>query len=432
MISLLRQRRLRRFYIAHLQSQLGTGAAYVALVLIAYQRLHQSWAIALVLLADVLPGIVLSTPFGALADRLSRTRLAVTAELLSAGAFLALALVSSFPATVALALVAGVGTAMFRPAVGAALPELVGEDQRSAATGLYSAIMNLGITVGPALTALVLLFGSPELVLGLNGLTFLLAAALLSRVPLGTGGRADDEAGETDDQPVETVWSATRAGIGVARRTRGVPALLVIGGASVFAGAVMNVAEPLLATGPLHAGKAGYSLLVAVYGAGMVVTSLLCTSAGGRTARLRMLWLAGNGLCAVGMLGSAVAPSLVVAAGTFALTGAANALIVSPEIRLFQQLVPSGTLGRVLGFRDTATNVAMLAAFLSAGVLLSQFGTRAVFAIGGVALLVLTVLARFTFKLNPSEQRESTAERLSVGGVPVRPIAGEELVAGAA
>ena len=57
MLKLLRQPTLRRFFIAHGQSQLGTGAGYVALVLIAYQRLHSGWAIALVLLADFLPGI---------------------------------------------------------------------------------------------------------------------------------------------------------------------------------------------------------------------------------------------------------------------------------------------------------------------------------------------------------------------------------------
>jgi hypothetical protein len=170
-----------------------------------------------------------------------------------------------------------------------------------------------------------------------------------------------------------------------------------------------------------------------------------------------VLWLAGNGLCAAGMIGSAVAPSLVVAAGTFALTGAANALILSPEIRLFQQLVPGGVLGRVLGFRETATNTAMLAAFLSAGALLSLFNTRAVFAIGGVALLALTVVALFTFKLEPRRQRETTTDGpqvvgapvvgvpvvgvpvvgvpvvgVPVVGVPVGQMAGAELVAGAA
>ena len=80
------------------------------------------WAIALVLLADFLPGIVLAAPFGALADRLPRRRLAVGADILRAGAFIALAVIPSFAATVGLALLAGVGTALFRPAVNAALP----------------------------------------------------------------------------------------------------------------------------------------------------------------------------------------------------------------------------------------------------------------------------------------------------------------------
>ena len=72
MLALFKSRSLRRFFLAHGQSELGSGAAYVALVLVAYHRLHSGWAIAVVLLADFLPGIVLSAPCGALADRVSR------------------------------------------------------------------------------------------------------------------------------------------------------------------------------------------------------------------------------------------------------------------------------------------------------------------------------------------------------------------------
>lgn len=121
MIAVLKSPAARRFFIAHFQSELGNGAAYVALVLVAYHRLHSGWAIALVLLADFLPGIVLAAPFGALADRMPRRRLAVGADMLRAGAFIALAVVPSFAATVGFALLAGVGTALFRPAVNAAL-----------------------------------------------------------------------------------------------------------------------------------------------------------------------------------------------------------------------------------------------------------------------------------------------------------------------
>jgi MFS family permease len=78
MLSLLTSRHLRRFFFAHFQSQLGSGAAYVALVLIAYQRFRSGWAVALVLLADFLPGIVLSAPFGALADRWAIASFALT------------------------------------------------------------------------------------------------------------------------------------------------------------------------------------------------------------------------------------------------------------------------------------------------------------------------------------------------------------------
>jgi MFS family permease len=408
MISLLRRPHPRRFFIALLQSRLGTGAAYVALVLIAYQRLHQSWAIALVLLADVLPGIALSAPFGALADRVSRARVAVVAQIVSAAAFLGLAFVASFPATVALALVAGIGTAMLRPAIGAALPELMTDDERPAATALYGAIMTAGITVGPALTALVLLFSTPALVLAINGATFLVAAALLCRLPLGGGGH------EADRDAEETLWAATRAGIAAARRAPGVAALLVIGGSSVFAAAVINIAEPILATGPLHAGRAGYAALVGLYGCGMVAGSLLSSRAGTRLARLRGLWLAGNALTAAGMIGTAVAPSLAVAGATFAVTGVANALVCTPEMRLFQELAPGPVLGRVLGLRDTGANVGMLAAFLAGGLLVSQLGARAVFAAGGAALFVVTLVAMLVFKPHRTEVLPEPEPRLRI------------------
>jgi MFS family permease len=388
MLRLLTSRHLRRFFFAHLQSQLGSGAAYVALVLIAYQRFRSGWAVALVLLADFLPGIVLSAPCGALSDRCSRTALAVGADLLRAGAFVALALVPSFPATLALALVAGVGSAMFRPAVNAALPGLVTKEQRSAASALYGALSNIGLTVGPGLTALVLLFSSPAAVLAVNGATFLVSAALLSGVPLGRGSAQHGEG---------SVWSATSTGARAIVRIPGLRALLLIGAMTILAAALMNVAEPLLAIGPLAAGNAGYSLLVGVYGAGMVAGSLVNASAGSRIAGLRRRWLVGVALDGIGMLGSAAAPSLTWAIASFALTGLSNALIVGPELRLFQELVSERLLGRAFGVRDMLSNIAFVLAFVAAGVLLSLLGVRSLFALGGGALVAMSLFGALLF-----------------------------------
>jgi MFS family permease len=356
-----------------------------------------------------------------LADRLPRARVAVAAQILSAAAFLGLAAVSSFPATVALALLAGIGSAMLGPTLGAALPDLVADDERPAATALYGAIFDVGMTAGPALTALVLLFSAPSLVLAINGATFLVAAALLCRLPLGGGSR---DAVRDDEQ---TLWAATRAGVAAARRAPGVAVLLVLGAASMFAGAVMNIAEPILATGPLHAGRPGYAVLVGLYGCGMFGGSLLSSRAGSRLADLRWAWLAGNALCAAGMIGSAVAPSLAVAGVTFAVTGVANALICSFGMRLFQELTPGPVLGRVLGLRDTGVNVAMLAAFVCGGLLLSQIGARAVFVAGGTALFVVTLVAMQVFKPNERGALPEPEPRLRA----LPPVEVEQAVAGA-
>jgi len=399
MFALFKSSSLRRFFLAHFQSELGSGAAYVALALVAYHRLHSGWAIAVVLLADFLPGIVLSAPVGALADRVSRKRLVIAAELLRAGAFIALAIIPSFPATVAFALAAGVGTALFRPTVNAAMPSLLTDEQRSPGVALFGAMISVGMTAGPALTALVVLAGSATLVLAANGATFLVSAALLWGVPLDRGNAAD----EAPRKP-GSVWSATVDGARAASQIPGIVALLVISAVSVLAGGLMNVAEPLLATGPLGAGGSGYSLLVAAYGAGMVGGSLATARAGSSLGGLRRRLLLGLALEGIGMLGSASAPSLDWALASFALTGFSNGLMMGPGLRLFQELVGERLLGRVFGLRNMLFNAAFVLAFLSAGALLGALGARAVFALGGIGMVLLAVAGGAAFR--PDREHE--------------------------
>src|SRR3954453_17983752 len=117
--------RARWFLLASLQSSFGTGAATVALVIIAYDRLHSPWAITLILLAEWLPSMVAGPVFGAMADRWSRRACAVGADVLSAAAFVGLGFAHSFGLTLALALAAGVGISLWSPAILAALPSLV-------------------------------------------------------------------------------------------------------------------------------------------------------------------------------------------------------------------------------------------------------------------------------------------------------------------
>lgn len=396
MLSLLKTHGLRRFFLAHFQSELGTGAAYVALMLVAYHRLHSGWAISLVLLADFVPGIALGATLGAFADRLPRRRLMIGADLLRAGAFVGLAVIPSFGATVVLALFAGLGSTMYRTSVNAALPGMVSEEQRSPATALYGMNCSIGMTVGPALTALVLLFAPATLVLAANGVTFLISAAVLRTLRID---RDDASPAQSSPEPDRaSLWSSTIQGVQSARRIPGVSVLLCISCGAVLAGALMNVAEPLLAVGPLHAGNSGYSVLVAVYGASMAAASAATARAGSSVNRLRRWLMVGMAVQGVGMIGSAAAPSLGFATVSFALTGVGNGLLAGPEVRLLQELAGNRLLGRVFGLRDTLINSAYVLAFVSAGAVLAALGVQAIFALGGAGLLALTAAVSLGFR----------------------------------
>jgi MFS family permease len=399
-ISLLRQPTLRRFFIAHGQSQLGTGAGYVALVLIAYQRLHSGWGVAVVLLADFLPGAFLSAHFGALADRYSRRKLAVAAELLRGCAFLALAVTSSFSATVVLALLAGVGTALFRPAVGAALPELVANEERGQATSLYGGLQTLGITAGPALCGLILLFGPVNWVLALNGITFLASGWLLLGVPF------------SQDQPQTREKPAARTGeaVRVLAEHRGLATVLAVGAAVTLCAAAINVVEPILAAGPLHAGRSGFSLLVTVYGLGLVAGTGYTSRLGSNIATLRAHFLAGAALSAVAMLACAAAGNLAEALVPFALGGLANGVVIGPQVRLLQELVADSLRGRIFGIRETSECTCFVIAFLAAGGLVDMIGPRGIYLMSGGLMLAAAGLGLLVFR----EPRAGDAVRLTL------------------
>jgi MFS family permease len=391
---------LRRFFAAFFQSQVGTGAAYVALLLVAYHRLHSGWAISLVLLGEFLPGIALAPLFGSLADRISRRRLAICADLLRAVCFVGLAVIPSFAATVALALLAGVGTALFRPAVNAALPGMVRPERRSQLTAVFYASVNAGLMLGPALTGGLLLITTAPIVLLLNALSFVVSALLLSGVELGPSAsrRAGEDATEAEEEPHGSVWADTRAGARAVAGLPGVPVLMGVGALVVLTGAMFNVVAPLLATGPLHAGGSGYSVLMALYGLGMVTGSWANARAGSDIDGLRRRWLFGIALSGIAMAAAALVPNFAFALVAFALIGVGENLLVGPEMRLVQELVAERLLGRVFGLKDVLENVAFVSAFVSAGALLSLAGVRAVFVGAGLLTLGLAGVGALAFR----------------------------------
>jgi MFS family permease len=376
----------RRFFVAHAQSSLGTGAAYVALLLLAYERLESPWAISLVLLADFLPGMFFGPVFGAAADRWSRRSCAVAADVIRALAFVLIALVDGFAATLALALLAGVGTGLFTPAAMAALPSLVGPGRLPAATSLYGVFADLGYTVGPALAALGMLVVSPEAVMLANGVTFALSALLLVRLPFGRRPAPDRRAGR------RSLLADARAGTRTIMGMAGVRAVLLSSSAIILFAGLFNVAEFLLATEELDASDSAFSVLVGIFGLGVAAGSVV-GARGGTMSELKRRYVTGLALTGVGFVGAGLAPVYSVAALTFAVAGVGNGLVLVHERLLLQSAVDDSIRGRVFGLKDATTAWGFGIAFVAGGALVALLGTRELLVVAGAGALVVTVLA---------------------------------------
>lgn len=385
------ERRARAFFLVLAQSALGNGAAYVALLVIAYERFESGWAIGLILLADLVPAMLLGPVFGAAADRWSRRGCLIVADVLRAGAFLGIAFVDSFLATFALAIVAGAGTGLFTPAALAGLPSLVKPERLPAATALFGAIADIGFILGPAIAAGVLAIGGPEAILLGNAATFAISGIALTQIRFGAAPPVADEAVQPG------LFSGAREGLRELAAMVGIRAVVVASGAMLVFAGLFNVAELPFAKDDLDAGNVGFGVLTAIYGLGFVAGSL-SGSKGGAAAELRTRFLVGLSVVSFGFVACGLAPSFAIAVPAFALAGVGNGIVLVYERLLIQTNVPDRLMARVFGVKDGLTAWAFATAFIAAGGLVDALGPRTLILIAGAGGLVVWAGARIALR----------------------------------
>lgn len=401
------ERRARWFFAAHLQGALGAGAGYIALLVLAYERIGSAWGATAVLLADLLPAMLLGPLLGAAIDRTSRLGAAILADVIRAAAFGALVFTHGTTAMVALALLAGFGTALFRPSTWALLPGLVAPQRLAGATGLFNAVRDTGQLLGPVVAAGLLLVASPAAVLGVNALTFAVSALLLVRLR-GHVRRVTSEPGE----------QAAPDSLRAVMRDRRVRLLIGTSGAVTLCAATMNVGELVLAQQDLKAGATGFALLVSVYGLGLIVGAL-CAGRDGGDARL--CYFAGLGGVALGMLSTAFAPTLGFALFTFGFTGAANGLFTTSNRILLTRAIPERVHGRAFGLVDSLDSWGFGLAVLAGGALATAFGGRAIFGLSGAVLVVVWAVAAYALRERHTAQMPKPSLTASSSAIAAPP-----------
>ncbi|MFD4786029.1 MFS transporter [Streptomyces sp. NPDC058459] len=181
----------RRFVLllgARVVSVLGNGFARVALGFAVLALPGASAGrLSLVLACQAVPQLVLVLVGGVIADRMSRSRLMMLADVLGAGAYGGLAAIvltghAPLAAMCLLAAVAGTATSLFGPAMEGLVPLIVPVDRLQRANGLLRVGTNTSLLLGLGLAGVTVALVGAGWALALNAASFVVSAVLTGRL----------------------------------------------------------------------------------------------------------------------------------------------------------------------------------------------------------------------------------------------------------
>jgi predicted MFS family arabinose efflux permease len=293
---------------------------------------------------STLPFLLLSIPLGLLADRMSRRRLMVAAEVLRALSLLALlAMVLTGRLSIvwlaALGFLGAVGTVAFSVAAPALVPALVPREQLGRANGRLELARSAAFAGGPALAgALVAWAGAPS--------AFVLAA-VLSLCAVALLWKLHEPARPA--LPPRHPLLEIRDGAELVWRQAFLRPMLLTGMAWNISWFVLQAAYVPYAVRVLGLSTQAVGITLACYGAGMVGGALLASRvvAALPFGRAIQLGPAVSVLAAATMVGTLALPSGLLAALAFFLFGAGPIIWTITSTTLRQSVTPGPMLGRV-------------------------------------------------------------------------------------
>ncbi len=386
-LGVLRVRDFRLFYVGYATSQFGTAMSAVAIAFAFLGTGGTATGLGVVFTANIVPMIVFLLVGGALADRLGRRRMMLTADLVRCAAqgTLAAALAlghASIWLFIAAALAVGAGNAFFSPAltglpVQLAPPELLGD-----ANALLGIAQPAAKVAGPALAGILIAVTSPALVIAVDAASYAVSGLALARLRLRETTQRAAPPRNSLLRDLAEGWAEFTSHPWLWPQT--------------VQFALFNLVTwgPYLVLGPVLAdqylgGARAWGVVLACYGGGAILGGLLAL---GRRPRRPML------VCTLTTFGFALPPLAVAlrlplpaTAGAALVAGLGIAFGGAFATTVEQRLISPDALSRVGAINMVGAFAFGPVAFIAAGPAAAAFGPRAVLAFGAAWSAVMTM-----------------------------------------
>jgi MFS family permease len=345
----LGERPFRLLFASLAVTLLGSWMTPVALAFAVLELTDSPTALGLVLAAEAVPLVALLLVGGVWADRLSRIRVMLAADVASAAGQGAMAvLLISGHARVwhlaTLAAVAGAADAFHTPALAGLLPATVPAPMLQRANALRHLESNVMRVAGPLLAGVLVATAGAGWAIAVDSCSFLVAALILSRIRIAPVVRAVRRASFLGD--LGEGWRAVRShGWLLAMMLDTALWCLVILGPYMVLGPVVSKRE--------LGGAGAWALISAAYGVGSVAGGALGLHLHPRRPLLVAVVINAAFVPLLGLLAVA-APTWLIAASAVP-AGASIALYLVLWDTTIQERIPADLLARVSSFERVAT-----------------------------------------------------------------------------
>lgn len=342
---------------------------------------------------------------GVVADRFSKRRIIITVQGGTAAVMTAVAALSLTGTIeqwhVGLASFAmGAGSAFFYPAYSAYLPRVLPPEQLLAANGLEGALRpSMGQGLGPALGGIIVGAFFPAI-----GAVVVAASYVIAYVITLFLSRRDELTESTPPEERASVWGDLRAGVSYVARTRWLIWTLIFGSSLVLIiQGPIEVLLPFLTRDRFEDAEASFGFLLAAYGIGGAVGSLVVSSLKLPRRYLTFMILCwGGGTLPLVVIG--FANDLILMLAALFIVGAATGAGVVIWGTLLQRLVPLDMIGRVASLDFFVSIAFMPVSIVIAGPLSLIVPIETIFIVAGVVPPAFAFVALAAGRMRTTER----------------------------
>lgn len=347
--------------------------------------------LSLATMVGFLPQAIFGTMIGVFVDRWNRKLVMIGADIVIAFAGLVLTILSltmelSIWVVMLVLFIRSIGTAFHSPALSAATPLLVPEEELAKCAGYTQSIQSVSYILSPAIAAFLYTRWGLNAAVALDVFGAIAACITVALVSIPKQQYTQQQQGN--------FFTELRDGYQAVKQNKTLFALLWIGALYMFIFMPINALFPLMSMNYFGGTTFHASAVEIVFAAGMLLGGLLLGVWGG--FKNRMINIIGS----IAIMGAALTVSGILSTDGYMffvaccmLMGFSAPFYNGVQMSLFQELIAPEYLGRVFGLLGSIMSFAMPLGLIAAGVFADKIGVNMWFEFSGIALLILAAVA---------------------------------------